>query len=127
MDAPEKGQGYSIGLGLSSIESPVMFFTADQPLTSCETIKRLAEEHLSAPESIIIPTSGGLRRNPVVFPAKAVEPLKHIEGDRGGKVVIDSGNFDVRSVDFADCMQFTDIDDLNDYETVKKIWASENL
>ncbi len=120
VDAPEAGQGYSIRLGLEGIETDVMFFAADMPLLKAETIDKLIYNHKE--DHITIPVCDGKRRNPVIFPAKSIEALKAIEGDMGGRVVIDSGVFCLNRVEFQDCGQFTDIDDMDDLNRVKELW-----
>ncbi|MGE4319410.1 MAG: NTP transferase domain-containing protein [Deferribacterales bacterium] len=120
VDNPEAGQGYSIRLGLTDIDTDVMFFAADMPLLKAETIDKLIYNHKK--DHITIPVCDGKRRNPVIFPAKAIDALKAIEGDMGGRAVIDSGVFRLNMVEFSDCGQFTDIDDMDDLKRVKELW-----
>ncbi len=65
---------------------------------------------------IIIPVYGGRRGSPVVFPARFREHLLALEGDTGGRAVIEQAPEMVRCIDMPDADAGIDIDTPEEYE-----------
>lgn len=58
-----------IGLSAARIDtSGILIFPADYPRIMVETINRLLAEHDKSPRDILVPTCGGRRGHPVIFP-----------------------------------------------------------
>lgn len=87
---PEKGVSHTIRLGLAALGDcdGIIFQVADQPLLQRETVARLCERFLEAPEHIWALGHDGAKGNPCIFPGKYREELMALEGDRGGSAVI---------------------------------------
>ena len=66
-----------------------MFMVGDQPFLNPSTINILIDTFQQDPHSIIVPVYNGIRGNPVLFPAAMKEVLLTLEGDRGGRVLIE--------------------------------------
>ncbi|MBV7272021.1 molybdenum cofactor cytidylyltransferase [Clostridiaceae bacterium UIB06] len=114
-----KGQSESIKLGINStpIADGYMFFTADQPLISIDTIKLLINTFNKYDScNIVIPRIKNRRGNPVIFPKKLIGELMSLEGDNGGKNVINKHTEDIIFVDIKDEYELTDIDTYEDYK-----------
>lgn len=116
-----KGQSESIKLGINStpIADGYMFFTADQPLISIDTIKLLIstfDKYNSC--NIVIPRVKSKRGNPVIFPKKFVNELMSLEDDNGGKNVINNHIENAIFVDITNEYELADIDTYEDYKRI---------
>ncbi|GAA0178743.1 molybdenum cofactor cytidylyltransferase [Clostridium sediminicola] len=118
----EKGISESIKLGIvnSAKCDGYMFFTGDQPLVSEETIIELMDNFNKNEGKIIIPVYDGFRGSPVVFPSKFKGDLLSLEGDKGGKSVINNNLKDVVYVSIENGIENLDIDTVEDYENILK-------
>lgn len=118
-----KGQSESIKLGIMNTlkADGYMFFTADQPLINVGTIGRLIEIFNKNSNSIVVPRFEEKRGNPVIFPAKFINELMLIEGDKGGKSVITKNIKDVIFVEIKNEYELIDIDTYEDYEKILNI------
>lgn len=116
------GQSNSIKLGLeiSKNADGYMFFVADQPFIKEETINKLCSIFNDNLNKIIIPCYNGKHGNPVIFSKNFKEELMNIEGDKGGRVVINNNLQDVIKVQFEDEKEFVDIDTIEDYNSIIK-------
>lgn len=119
----EEGQSEAIKLGIknSTKTDGYMFFTADQPLLKAETIKLLMETFEKNKENIVVPTALGKRGSPVIFPYKCTDELLKLEGDTGGRRVINNNIKDVLFVDVKDENLLMDVDTWEDYEKIINI------
>lgn len=113
-----KGQSQSVKLGvLNSGEAEAyMFFTGDQPFINKALIEKLIRNFYDYRDFIIVPRHEGGRGNPVIFPEKFKEELLSLEGDQGGRVIIQKYIDKVYFVDIEDKSLFLDIDTPEDYE-----------
>ncbi len=121
------GQSVSIKIALENSKESCgyMFFVADQPFVSSDTINIICNTFKNNLDRIIIPSYNGINGNPVLFPCSLKKELMSIVGDSGGKVVINN-NFDkVINVKIHNADEHMDIDTLEDYEKVLKMKVME--
>lgn len=87
---PEKGISHTIRLGLEAMQDcdGVLFMTADQPLLTRQTLKKLAEAFSDSPDCIHAVSADSVRGNPCVFPKTLFSELLDLQGDVGGGAVI---------------------------------------
>jgi len=87
---PELGVSHTIRLGLAELVEcdGVLFMTADQPLLTGETIRRIVEAFQADPTAITAAACRGKRGNPCLFPQDLFSSLMALEGDVGGTRVI---------------------------------------
>lgn len=118
----ENGQSRSIILGVrkSKEADGYMFFVADQPFVSVETVKLMLESFEKNPCCIIVPRCKDKMRNPVIFPHCLKEELLMLSKDNGGKAVIGNNKDKIVFVDIDREYEFMDIDTMEDYENVSK-------
>jgi molybdenum cofactor cytidylyltransferase len=123
-----KGQSQSVKLGvLNSCEAEAyMFFTGDQPFINKELIEKLITNFTQNKDFIIVPRHEGGRGNPVIFPGKFKEELLNLEGDQGGRVIIQKYIDKVHFVDIEEKDLFLDIDTPEDYEKLINIKYSQD-
>lgn len=116
----EKGISESIKLGImnSQVCEGYMFFTGDQPLVSEKTILKLIDNFNENKDKIVVPIYDGFRGSPAIFPSKYREELLSIEGDKGGKYVINNNLKDVIYVKIENAAENFDIDTIEDFERI---------
>jgi len=117
------GQSQSIKLGLRNLKETdgYMFFVADQPFIKVSTIETLVEAFKYNPDKIIIPCYNGKRGNPVIFPFKLKYALLRLEGDQGGRAVLNQNYDKIIEVNINNDYENIDIDTIEDYEKVIKM------
>lgn len=93
----EQGITASIKLGLKNLPASdhYAFFVADQPHLKTATTTAFIREFLLSGKSIGSVTDGKRSGNPCVFARKYLPELSALEGDRGGKQVIDKHPQDI--------------------------------
>lgn len=115
-----KGISESIKLGLKYTDDcdGYMFFTTDQPLLSSNTVNKLLQSFYEDKNHIIVPRCMGKRGSPVIFPKKFKQELMDLDGDIGGKIVINKYLEQVRFVEMDDEANLFDVDTPEDYEKI---------
>lgn len=115
-----KGQSESIKLGIKNSQGRgIVFFTSDQPLLKEETILTLYYNFLKT-NIITIPTVNKNRFSPVFFPNEKKYELLKLNGDVGGKIVINNTPI-LNLIDFYEKDEFLDIDNKKEYDYIKNI------
>ena len=111
------GQSESIKLGIknSGTVNGYMFFTADQPFISKETIVKLTKEFQEKQNNIIIPCYDGINGSPVIFPEVFKEQLLKLSGDTGGKIIIKQNWNNTIKIPINSVYENIDIDTMEDY------------
>jgi len=148
----EKGMSASLKLGVLNAKTTdaYMFFVADQPLLSVETIKSLikkTERQGTVPErqgtvlclggkktgdgsvsqneempkkTIFVPRYNKKHGMPTIFLAKWKDELLKIKGDIGGREIIKKNTNEVLFVDIKNAYEGFDVDTWKDYEVIRK-------
>ncbi|AKL94593.1 metal dependent phosphohydrolase [Clostridium aceticum] len=122
----DRGISESIKLGLTYANGceGYMFFTADQPFLSTSMIHKLLQCFRENKTYIIVPHYKGRRGNPVIFPQKFKQDLMTLQGDIGGKVIINKYLEEVRFVEIDDEKTLFDVDTQDDYEKILQVGGS---
>ena len=74
---------------------------------------------ISGNRYIVVPRLLGKRKSPVIFGKIYREELLKLDGDRGGKEIINRNLNSVRYLDFSDGNDFVDIDTREEYEKIR--------
>lgn len=113
-----KGQSESIKLGLSFLPQGkgYAFFTGDQPLMDVNSIKLLMDNFQKDQEKIIVPCYKNNSGSPVIFPHKLKPELLTLDGDNGGKIVMNNNPDLIKYVPIKNANFLWDIDTMNDYD-----------
>lgn len=95
----DDGMGRSLALGIASLKPTDGAFVvlADMPFLPEGVFHQLAR-HLSG-HDIVVPRHDGQAGHPVLFSSVCFPWLVRLEGDRGGRVLMESGDYRVRFVD----------------------------
>ncbi|HAE85167.1 MAG TPA: nucleotidyltransferase family protein [Anaerolineaceae bacterium] len=110
-----KGQSTSVKAGVAALPEDVLgavFLMGDQPQISVQlivSIMEIAWKH----NTVVIPIIGGRRANPVYFPKQAFPVLLKLEGDQGGRAVLNQ--FPTTLLEWLDEDMAGDIDTPEDY------------
>ncbi|HGG0417227.1 molybdenum cofactor cytidylyltransferase [Clostridium botulinum] len=115
-----KGQSQSIELGILNTSSSkgYMFFTGDQPLLDSYTINLLLNTFTRNNDYIIIPKYKNKVGSPTIFPEKFKNELLDLQGDVGGKTVINNHINEIIFVNLRNGCSLFDIDTPKDYEYI---------
>ena len=122
-----KGISESIKLGVMQAKETegYMFFTADQPFLNIGTVKSLTAKFRENSAYIIIPKCEGKRGSPVIFPRGFKEDFLKLEGDVGGKVIINKNLDKVKFLEIQDSSELVDIDTIENYHNILKLEGND--
>ncbi len=111
------GQGGSISCGVNALsrDSRYCFFVmGDQPFIDSRLIDALIDDFQAG--DILQPVYRGVPGTPVAFDACFYEQLAALNGDVGGKVVIEQNRANLRQYNWYAAQSFIDIDNPSDFE-----------
>ena len=114
-----QGQSASVNAGvLAALHDThaYMFLPGDQPRLDSATINILIDAWQNRNDHIIVPVYGGRRGSPVIFPVQLRDRLLALEGDMGGRAVIEQASEMVHCIDMPDADAGIDIDTPEEYE-----------
>jgi molybdenum cofactor cytidylyltransferase len=97
------GLGTSIGLAVRNVRhvaTAVVVMLADQPRVSAEHLQALIAAWSRADSEIVATGYSGSAGAPVLFPAACFADLAGLDGDTGGKHLLEDPRFALRTVDF---------------------------
>jgi molybdenum cofactor cytidylyltransferase len=125
-DFPEQGMSFSIRLGVSALRpvDGVMIVLADMPLVDHEVLSAMLDEFDGS--SIVVPTYDSRRGNPVLFPWFLSSELLSLEGDTGGRTVVQGHPELVKEVEMKNDSVLVDIDTQVDLEKVEERLEGSN-
>lgn len=112
------GQSEAVKLGVvcSNPETKgYIFFTGDQPFISKRVISSVINSFKVGSYKIVIPAFSGKRGNPVIFSSLLKDELLRLEGDVGGRSVIEKHSNEVKLVAIEDRRSGLDMDTREDY------------
>ncbi len=121
LENPEYLAGQSASMRVGLLAAPAactgyLFLLGDQPEITPAFIDELIARHTQAPEKILVPTVGGQRTSPVLFPAALREELLAVTGDQGGRPLLAAHPDLVWSVAVEDPALLRDLDEPADLE-----------
>lgn len=110
----ENGMGSSIAVGVAALENVTgaLIGLGDMPDVKAQTVAHICAGK-TASHSIVIPTHAGARGHPVLFGAPHFAKLADLQGDMGGRGIIDACP-DVRDLPVDDAAIRYDIDTPDD-------------
>jgi len=123
----EEGQSAAVKLGISAADPAAdgfMFFVGDQPCLTQSTVNELIGIFSGKKSSVVVPLYNGRRGNPVIFPSLLRETLLGLEGDCGGRNVIEGMKDTIVLVPIAAGIEGRDIDSKADYEKIHHLMTS---
>lgn len=113
------GQSSSMRVGLRAAPAActgVLFLLGDQPAITPAFIDSLITLHERSPHHILVPTVGGRRTSPVLFPGALRGELLAVTGDQGGRPLLEALPEMVQPVPVDDPALLTDLDEPSDLD-----------
>lgn len=90
----EAGQSTSVRRGVEAARErdadATLFALGDMPRVEVETVEAILREYEASDPGIVAPRFAGQRGNPVLFGSKFFDELASVEGDRGGRALLES-------------------------------------
>lgn len=126
---PQKGQSESMKLGIQAsneMTKGYLFFVGDQPFITPAVIDSLINAYYMNLGSIIVPRYDGERGNPVLFSSHYKDKLLSIEGDRGGRSLIQEEMDQVYFLEISNPRVGIDIDNWDTYIQISHKNNDEN-
>lgn len=114
-----RGMSASIGRGLMALHSKsdgILIALGDQPFLKTRTINVLIHAFEQGRGRIVVPSFRGRRGHPAIFDRKYKRELLNLEGDVGGRSVMERHPKDVRVVPVKSIGVVTDVDTWQDYK-----------
>lgn len=118
----ELGQSESMKRGIKSTDkgSDFMFLMGDQPFINSDLIDTLINEYKKSSRGIIVPFYNSKKGMPSIFSSSYRQELLEVEGDKGGRDVMEKYKEDIKKIYFQDEKSGTDIDTVDDLERIKR-------
>lgn len=113
---PDFASGLSTSLrsGLAAVPadaSAAVVLLADMPRVSARHVDRLIDAFVAHPrQPIVVPAWAGHRGNPVLWPARLFGELAAIEGDVGGRALLDRHADEILEIPMPDDAVLRDVD-----------------
>ena len=106
------GVSSSIKLGINFDKNAdgYMFMICDQPFISIETLNSLIDNFINGDKGIVCVGYGDNKGNPVIFSKRYVNELLSLEGDNGGKRILNGHLNDLNIVNVDSAIELVDID-----------------
>lgn len=120
-----KGMSTSIKCGVliaSKGSEAFLIALGDQPLISPKIINRLMEKYQSSGAGIVTVIHQCLRGHPVIISKKYLQEILALNGDIGARDLLKQHLDDTTSINIESSEEFFDIDRIQDYEELKKIF-----
>ena len=110
--SPNIGISHSIKLGIQNGSCDVdgyCFAVCDQPFLTSETYKKLVNAYVKQ-QGIIVVKANNQKGNPVIFDKKYKQELLQLQGDIGGKQIINKYPHDITWINIENKQELVDID-----------------
>jgi len=115
------GLSTSVRAGLEALRpeiQAVLMVLADQPALSTGLLEKLVARYEATGAPIVAPLFEGRRGNPILFDRSLFDALGAVEGDRGGRELLQLYEEQVERLEIDDAAILIDIDTPQDYDTV---------
>jgi molybdenum cofactor cytidylyltransferase len=119
-----EGMSSSIREGLRALRpeiQAVLLVLGDQPALTPELLELLVARYRATGAPVVAPFYRGQRGNPVLFDRSLFPELSAVQGDSGGRLLLDRHRDDVERVDLDDPAVILDIDSPQDYQGLLRV------
>jgi molybdenum cofactor cytidylyltransferase len=100
----------------------VIVLAGDQPLLTSSIIDTLITTRETSGKSIVVSHYNGKRGNPTLFAANLFPELLNIQGDQGGRSILNAHRQDIAIAEHGDPTASYDVDTWNAYQQVLTLW-----
>jgi molybdenum cofactor cytidylyltransferase len=115
----DRGLSTSVRAGLDALRPEIdaaLFLPVDQPRLTSGLLQALVAQHILTEAPIVVPRHVGQRGTPVLFARTLWPDLLAVEGDRGGRELIDRHAERVAWLEVDDPTSLADVDTPEDYQ-----------
>jgi len=118
----KQGQSRALVRGVGAVEdaAAAVIGVADQPFLSAAVVRSLLQAYRETGSSLVVPRYAGRRGNPVLFDRVHFPELLRVEGDTGGKQVIERHREEIAWVDVVDARAGMDLDTAEEYRVLAR-------
>jgi molybdenum cofactor cytidylyltransferase len=128
-----EGMSTSLRAGLRALLSrppeqrpgAALILLGDQPFVSAALLDRLIEAWRATGRPIVAPLYQGRRGNPVLFAATLFAELLTVEGDEGGRRVVEQHRSELLLVEVTEQLAQHDVDTWEAYQEALRAWQAE--
>jgi molybdenum cofactor cytidylyltransferase len=123
-----QGLSTSVRAGLGAVDPSVqaaLMILGDQPMLTRELIQALVDRYEATGALIVAPYYEGKRGNPVLFDRALFRELLGVQGDQGGRSVLDRHEQAIAHVDVNDAAICLDVDTPQDYHRVSDLQSND--
>ena len=116
-----EGMSTSLAIGLGALHPDVQaafVVLADQPELTVELLRSLTARYQTTGAPIVAPFYRGQRGNPVLFDRGLFAELRAVEGDQGGRALLDRYRDSLERVAVDDPAVLMDVDTRQDYQAL---------
>lgn len=119
----ELGQSRALVRGIKALSDDidaVVIGVGDQPFLTADIIRSLLDRYERDRPILVAPRYAGQRGNPVLFDRKLFPELLEVEGDQGGRSVMQRHSASIAWVEVADDLAAHDVDTPADLEEAQR-------
>ncbi|MCL7454712.1 MAG: nucleotidyltransferase family protein [Anaerolineae bacterium] len=116
-----EGMSSSLRTGLDALQQDIqaaLIVLADQPGLTAGLVQELVLRYQATRAPIVAPFYQGRRGNPVLFDRALFADLQRVEGDQGGRGLLDRYQDRLQRVEVEDPAVLLDVDTRQDYRTL---------
>ncbi len=117
----EEGHASTVRAGLRSLAAETdaaLFVNVDQPWLTAGVIDAILKRYRETDAPIVAPRFAGRRGNPVLFNRSLWPELGALQGEQGGRVLLDAHAGQVEWVEFDDARPAEDVDTVEEYDAL---------
>jgi molybdenum cofactor cytidylyltransferase len=118
------GRASSVRAGILALRentAAAIFINADQPFLTAVMLDEIIARYASARAPVIVPTFDGQPGSPVLFARELFDELTALQGDVGGKVLLEKYRAQVEKIAIADTRAALDLDTPEEYARARAI------
>lgn len=115
------GMSTSLKLGMQTVQShcdATIVFLADQPLTPKLVVDRIIKEYTGNHTKIVRPKYNGIPGHPILFDSSLFQEFDSVQGDVGGKSILQAYKSEMKWIPFAEEIWGRDIDTQEEYQSL---------
>lgn len=114
------GIASSVRTGIQALApncAAALFINADQPFLTADVIETILRKYAETLAPIVVPVYDGKRGSPVLVVRALFDEWSRLEGDRGGRALLDKHAAQIAEVEIRDAQAGWDIDTPEEYRT----------
>ena len=118
------GRASSVRVGIKALSektSGAIFINADQPFLTARVIDTVIEKFFETRAPIVVPLYDGKAGSPVLFARELLSELNALQGEQGGRDVLENYREVLARVEIADTRAALDLDTPEEYAEAKRM------